>query len=238
MFTQAFTSDDTGGFQVSEYEEEIWMLQLQQPERVPRNLYAWTLSHSVDLSLLRQAILNVIKEHPNLNARYSFSDEGEIIKYYSQEYAVCLENLTLQGEVFSYLEARRSVTWDAATNPPFSTVIVQTQQEPILVIDLHPMLDQSYSLEELLALIKHHYLSLSSLDLAASLTPLESFPTQQRDDITQATESSKAGLTKEQVADMILNEFRIALVDPDMALDDDFLIMAVILCWRHELLVN
>tara|TARA_R110001606_G_scaffold9420_2_gene40672 strand:+ start:51913 stop:54075 length:2163 start_codon:yes stop_codon:yes gene_type:complete len=222
MFTQAFNSGDTGMFQVSEYEEKIWMLQLQQPEQVPRNIYAWKLSNKVDFSLLRQAILNVIKETPNLNARYSFSDEGEIIKYYSQEYGACLTDSTLQGDVVSYLEARRNLAWDAATNPPFSTVIVQTQQESILVIDLHPMLDQSYKLEELLAAIKHHYLQLSLSDLALLLTPLEGFSIEQRHGLEPAMQSSTAQPSKDQVANIILNEFRIALVETGMALDDDF----------------
>ncbi|QUX95352.1 condensation protein [Marinomonas sp. CT5] len=222
MFTQAFNSSDTGTFQVSEYEEEIWMLQLQQPERVPRNIYAWKMGNSVDLSLLRKAILNVIKELPNLNARYSFSDEGEIIKYYSQEYDACLTDSTLQGDVASYLETRRNLAWDAATNPPFSSVIVQTQQESLLVIDLHPMLDQSHTLEELLAAIKHHYLLLSSSGLALLLTPLEGFSMEQGHGLEQAMPSSTEQSSKNQVANIILNEFRLALVDPEMALDDDF----------------
>lgn len=221
MFTQAFNSSDTGAFQVSEYEEEIWMLQLQQPERVPRNIYAWKIDKSVDLSVLRKAILNVIKETPNLNARYSFSDEGEIIKYYSQEYDACLTDSTLQGDVFSYLEARRNLAWDAATNPPFSTVIIPTQQESIFVIDLHPMLDQSYKLEELLAAIKHHYIQLSSSDMEFLLIPLEGL-IEQRHGLDKAMQSSIVQSSKDQVANIILNEFRIALVEPDMALGDDF----------------
>ncbi|RBP85793.1 condensation protein [Marinomonas rhizomae] len=222
MFTQVSNFSDTGMFQVSDYEENIWMLQLQQPEQVPRNIHAWKLNSHADLVLLRQAILDVIKENPNLNARYSFSDDGEVVKYHSQDYGACLTDVTLQGDVFSYLEARQGLAWDAANTPPFSAVVVHAQPEDILVVDIHPMLDQSYKFEELIACIQHNYQQLSLSGPALLLTPLDSCSIQRRNNAKQIIEPSKSQLTKGQVANIILNEFRVALVEPDMTLEDDF----------------
>ncbi|MFX8459073.1 hypothetical protein ABTL89_08780, partial [Acinetobacter baumannii] len=54
------------------------MLQLQQPEQVNRRFNLWKLNQGLDIQLLIKAIQDIIKTTPDLNVRYTFSDEGDL----------------------------------------------------------------------------------------------------------------------------------------------------------------
>ncbi len=76
---------------VTDYEEHIWMLQLQQPEQVNRRFNLWKVNQGLDIQLLIKAIQDIIKTTPDLNVRYTFSDEGDLYKYPFDDYSACLE---------------------------------------------------------------------------------------------------------------------------------------------------
>lgn len=76
---------------VTDYEEHIWMLQLQQPEQVNRRFNLWKLNQGLDIQLLTKAIQDIIKTTPDLNVRYTFSDEGDLYKYPFDDHSACLE---------------------------------------------------------------------------------------------------------------------------------------------------
>ncbi|MFI7879630.1 hypothetical protein ACFMJ4_18325, partial [Acinetobacter baumannii] len=52
---------------VTDYEEHIWLLQLQQPEQVNRRFNLWKLNQGLDIQLLIKAIQDIIKTTPDLN---------------------------------------------------------------------------------------------------------------------------------------------------------------------------
>ncbi|MBJ7539350.1 condensation domain-containing protein [Marinomonas transparens] len=223
MLTQASISNVTPSLPVSEYEENIWMLQLQQPEQVSRNISAWELSNDANLPLLSKVIHNLIEEIPDLNVRYNFSDDGDLMKYKAEKYEACLNLLTLEAdEVSNYLSKLKDIPWDAAVNPPFNSFIIQTEYGVTLALDLHPILDQSYQLEDLITLIQNNYYQLSKDGQVLNLTEIDQSPVGLVSGIQQPNESTQLRLTKSQIANIILDEFRTALVEPDMALEDDF----------------
>ena len=67
------------------------MLQLQQPEQVNRRFNLWKLNQGLDIQLLIKAIQDIIKTTPDLNVRYTFSDEGDLYKYPFDDHSTCLE---------------------------------------------------------------------------------------------------------------------------------------------------
>ncbi|MGO2226720.1 MAG: condensation domain-containing protein, partial [Psychrobacter celer] len=91
MLAQNSTSQVQPPMPVSDYEEHIWMLQLQQPEQVIRHSRAWRLSGDIDEGVLRQAIKDTIEEIPDLNVRYRFSDDGDLYKYQYEQSECCLQ---------------------------------------------------------------------------------------------------------------------------------------------------
>ena len=130
---------------VNGYEEHIWLLQQQYPERILKHLSAWRLDADVDLSRLELAIKTVIETLPDLNARYQFNDDGEVDKVHASDWQSCVELIRSHSdaEATEQLLSRQAEPWDAQSQPPFKALIIQTRQNVILAFVIHQILDQT-----------------------------------------------------------------------------------------------
>jgi len=215
------SSETSAPLVTSEHEEQIWLLQQQSPERVGRHFRVWTLDKAVDTSLLQEAVARVVESMPDLNARYHFSDEGDLQKFRIAEVAHCLEVFEVQpNDLMSKLDALREVSWDAATQPPFTAWIVLTEEDRLLVFAHHPILDQTYRQEDILTALQDCYHELVRHEHALVLTEVQ---------VQGPGPDSQAGggdgehrMGVEQIGSIIVNEFRYALADPDITPNDDF----------------
>jgi len=202
----------------SEHEEQIWLLQQQNPERVNRRFRVWKLDAAVDTSTLEQAIVRVIERMPDLNTRYHFSDEGDLQKLRIAETAQCLAVLEVKSsELMPRLRALRKMPWDAATQPPFTAWIIHTEADRLLAFLHHPILDQTCHEEDILSALHDCYHELVQHEHALILHEMQISPEMD----FQATDRPH-GMGVEKIANIILNEFRSALGDPEITLDDDF----------------
>jgi acyl carrier protein len=205
----------------SEHEEQIWLLQQQNPERVNRCLRAWKLDKSVDTALLARALEGVVETIPDLNARYYFSDEGDLQKFRISEPAHCLEMLEAQADdLMAELHALRDISWDAATQPPFKAWIILAGEDRLLAIVHHPILDQTCRQEDILAALHNGYQKRVKHEHSLILTEVL---VQGPDQDSRAKDGAgEHGMGVEQIGDIILSEFRSALADPDITPNDDF----------------
>ncbi|WP_218089790.1 hypothetical protein [Salinivibrio sp. SS3] len=102
MFIQTTGVVEESVSRISEYEEKVWFLQLQQPEAVVRSICTWELGDDINLGSLQEAILWVIDSLPNLNARYDLNDGGEAVKYHVSNNSLCLSSVSLGKDIFHY----------------------------------------------------------------------------------------------------------------------------------------
>lgn len=215
MLAQNATSQALALMPVSDYEEQIWMQQLQQPEQVSRHVGAWSLSSSVDDAALMQAIKNSIEDIPDLNVRYHFSEDGDLNKYRHKSPDCCLHTLRLDNsDVSKHISNLKEMPWSAASNPPFHSFVVHTACDSILILELHPILDQTCQLTDIIGVIQNHYDELMGEEIALILTEIE-IP-------AVAAESHNPSLDQNQLTSLILHEFRAALAEPEMTDQDDF----------------
>ncbi|MPQ72085.1 hypothetical protein GC387_36610, partial [Pseudomonas sp. MWU12-2323] len=75
---------------LSLHEEQCWLLQQQHPERLSRHVGAWRLDEQTDLALLTLALQQLIQARPELNARYEFSDDGDLCKSHVAGWHPCI----------------------------------------------------------------------------------------------------------------------------------------------------
>lgn len=207
---------------MSKYEEQVWLLQQQRPERVARRLWAWALDKTVDTSLLQQAIVRVVEKMPDLNARYHFSDEGGLQKFRIAEAARCLEVFEIKpNDLISKLHALRKASWDPSTQPPFTAWITLTEEDGrLLAFVHHPILDQTCSQEDIIAALQDCYHDLVRHEHSLVLVEV---PVQDSGSDRQAGRGDgEHQISVEQIGSIILNEFRSALADPNITPDDDF----------------
>ena len=210
--------ETSSSMSVSDYEENIWMLQLQQPEKITQQLYMWKLPQGTDLVFLSKIIQELVETKPNLNVRYQFGDEGDLNKYSSKDWATCLKHKEIKSEnIFEQLEILKKQTWCAETHPPFTTYIFETQQDVFLVLALHPILNQLYQKSDFIQAIKTTYQQYSKNNIDLLLTEI-SLPDESSASITENTELPD----KNHIAHIILQEFRNTLAEPEMTLNDDF----------------
>lgn len=204
-----------------EHEEQVWLLQQQNPERIGQRRSVWTLDKAVDTSLLAQAITEVVERMPDLNARYLFSDEGDLQKFRMADPAHCLQTLETQpNNLMSKLHALGEVSWDAATQPPFTAWIVITEENNLLAFVHHPILDQTCRQEEILSAVQDCYHELVKYRHSLVLTEVQ---VQVSEPGNQAAHGDgEHSISVAQIGSIILNEFRSALADPDITPNDDF----------------
>ncbi|EFF82054.1 phosphopantetheine attachment domain protein [Acinetobacter haemolyticus ATCC 19194] len=203
---------------VSDYEERIWMLQLQQPEQVARHFNLWKLNQESNLPLLSKTIREIVETTPDLNVRYKFSDDGDLYKYQFDDWSACLElkNSKLE-EIFDQVTLLKAQVWNAENNPPFSTYIFDTEQGFFLLLILHPIIDQCYQTTNFIEAIKDKYLQYSRNNAPLTLTEIE-IPNHPVENTTQ----TQVETDQSYVSQVILEEFRNTLAEPELTLDDDF----------------
>ncbi|MDR7016657.1 condensation domain-containing protein [Acinetobacter sp. 3657] len=203
---------------VSDYEERIWMLQLQQPEQVARHFNLWKLNQASNLPLISKTIREIVETTPDLNVRYKFSDDGDLYKYQFDDWSACLELKTSKlEEIFDQVTRLKAQVWNAEINPPFSTYIFDTEQGFFLLLILHPILDQSYQTANFIEAIKDKYLHYSRNNASLMLTEIE-IPNH----LVENTTQTQIENDQSYVSQVILEEFRNTLAEPELTLDDDF----------------
>lgn len=143
--------DLSSALNVTSDEAHIWLLQEQHPERVLRQLHAWRLDDSADLSRITLAIQTLIEHQPDLNARYHFTEEGDLRKTHTESWQPCLtfsRSATCRDAIEHLLE-RQAGLWRAAEHPPFQALIIHTDEDIILGFLTHRILDQRCPASEL-----------------------------------------------------------------------------------------
>ncbi|SPL70747.1 condensation domain-containing protein [Acinetobacter stercoris] len=204
---------------VSDYEEHIWMLQLQQPEQVHRQVSLWKIEQNIDQTLLEKVIQHIVQTTPYLNIRYKFSDDGELYKFPVEDWSSCFKFQQLNiDNIIKYIEKIKSDTWNAEVDSPFFTHILETEQGIFIVLMLHPILDQSYEKSDFIKSIKTIYANFSSNHTPLRLTEADTLI----HDSHKNTGENKTQLDKTYISEIILDEFRSTLAEPDMTLNDDF----------------
>lgn len=199
---------------VTPHEETYWLLQQQQPEQVVKRVAQWQLDDEIDISLLALSLESLIRAQPDLNARYCFSEEGELYKFRVDGWYPCLEFRRMAArDVTHAVRALQYEPWDSVRQPPLKALIINTEHGVELVLIQHPVLDMHGSPETLMTALKKHYgrLSASLLARPASRAPLSS-------DMLPPV----APVAQQDISWIILGEFRRALSSPEMGLDDDF----------------
>ncbi|MFY5049181.1 acinetobactin non-ribosomal peptide synthetase subunit BasB [Acinetobacter baumannii] len=193
------------------------MLQLQQPEQVNRRFNLWKLNQGLDIQLLIKAIQDIIKTTPDLNVRYTFSDEGDLYKYPFDDHSACLEvKKSNAKQVFEQVSTLKAQAWNAEFHPPFFTSLVETEQDYFLILALHPILDESYQKSDFIQAIQNRYQQYSPNNVPLVLTEI--------DISNHLASSTKAPEQPNQtyVSEIILEEFRNTLAEPEMSQHDDF----------------
>ncbi|WP_337993064.1 condensation domain-containing protein [Aeromonas dhakensis] len=203
---------------VSVHEESCWLLQQQQPEQIIKQAMCWPLPDDIDISLLILSVELLIKERPELNARYFFSADGDLFKYQINGWYPCLEFHRLAADEVDELVRRvQQAPWDSARQPPFKALIINAENSVTLALVLHPVLAEQGSPQTLMAALKQHYDRLATGQ--AGQTPLLlSSPVH----IAEPASCAPAHDVGKNISRIILEEFRRALSSPDMGPDDDF----------------
>lgn len=134
-------------------EEHIWLLQEQHPEQVLRQVHAWRLDDSASLSRVTFALQKLVDALPDLNARYHFTDEGELRKTRAPGWQPCLKFVRSHSrrEAVEQLIAVQASPWQSAEQPPFQVLIIHTDSEVILGFVVHRILNQLCSVDDLAA---------------------------------------------------------------------------------------
>ena len=124
---------------VSDYEEQVWLIQQQSPERILKHIVSWRLDARADIVALLSAVENLIQQVPDLNARYNLSDDGELIKYAGQTWRDCVEFIAAESypSAEEYILERQAQAWNAENSPPLTALIISGAGQVIFTLLLH-----------------------------------------------------------------------------------------------------
>ncbi|WP_312056479.1 condensation domain-containing protein [Acinetobacter courvalinii] len=194
------------------------MLQFQQPEQINRRFNLWKLDQGLDMQGLINALQDMINTTPDLNVRYILSEEGDLYKTAYDDPSSCLEVRKDHTEhVFEQVATLKAQSWNAETHPPFFTRLVKTDQDYFLILVLHPILDQSYQTTDFIQAIQDRYQQYSANHMPWLLTEID-IPNHLDASPIKASEQSK----QIDISEIILEEFRNTLAEPEMNHHDDF----------------
>ncbi|MFV5193166.1 condensation domain-containing protein [Acinetobacter courvalinii] len=194
------------------------MLQFQQPEQINRRFNLWKLDQGLDMQGLINALQDMINTTPDLNVRYILSEEGDLYKTAYDDPSSCLEVRKDHTEhVFEQVATLKAQSWNAETHPPFFTRLVKTDQDYFLILVLHPILDQSYQTTDFIQAIQDRYQQYSANHIPLLLTEID-IPNHLDASPIKASEQSK----QIDISEIILEEFRNTLAEPEMNHHDDF----------------
>jgi len=143
----------------SEYEEHVWLAQQQVPEAVLKHVVACRLTGDLDLARFVSAIRDVVRAWPGLNARFRFSEDGELHKRFAGEEGRIVSLIraeTLEQTAAAILD-RQGANWDSDSEPPFEALVISCPQETVLALVLHRILEASHPAAVLLQALGKAY---------------------------------------------------------------------------------
>lgn len=136
----------------SEYEEHVWLAQQQVPEAVLKHVVACRLTGDLELARFVGAVRDLVRARPDLNARFRFSEDGELHKRFAGEEGRIVSLIraeTLEQAVAAILD-RQAASWNSDGEPPFEALVISCPQETLLALVLHRVLDAAHPAAELL----------------------------------------------------------------------------------------
>jgi len=143
----------------SEYEEHVWLAQQQVPEAVLKHVVACRLTGEPDLARLVGAVRDVVRAWPGLNARFRFSEDGELHKRFAGEQGRIVSLIrveTLEQAVAAILD-RQAASWNSDGEPPFEVLVISCPRETLLALVLHRILEAAYPADDLLLALGQAY---------------------------------------------------------------------------------
>ncbi|MCU1717153.1 condensation domain-containing protein [Pseudomonas sp. 5P_3.1_Bac2] len=158
---------------VSLYQEQLWLIQQQQPQQCFQQLRAWRLAAAVDINRLTAAIHSVVTATPALSSRLVFSDDGDLQHLASPQRSSGWKLLQAPSTAAAQqlLLSQQAAPWDAEQQPPFQALLVITPEQCVLGLLVHRLLDEQFSPEQVLRAIDNTYHG-QALNLAPQTTPL------------------------------------------------------------------
>lgn len=138
--------------QLSEFESRTWLAQQQDPDAVMWHALALKLTGALDADRLAAAAHALVRAWPDLDARYAFGDDGDLVKSWAGgagKYVEVARAASVQQAVELVLQ-RQAAGWDSEAEPPFRLVLVRCEQDMVLGLLTHRVLDGAYAPESIL----------------------------------------------------------------------------------------
>ncbi|MCJ8351991.1 condensation domain-containing protein [Moritella sp.] len=198
---------------ISEYEEKIWMQQLQKPHSMEWVLAFYTLDNRCEIESLEKAIHKFVMEDAQLNLRYCFTENYELEKQIISNYFPALEiKKTERAALSGLVEALQKRNWESESQAPFFATLLQTEEDLYLCLGRHPILNEIINKETLSAQLSSNYQLFNQEGENLILNAAE----------IVGVNTAEVSDSIDKIADTILNAFKESLDDPDVELDDDF----------------
>ncbi|MCZ7471675.1 condensation domain-containing protein [Agrobacterium sp. O3.4] len=136
----------------SQYEEQIWFKQFQDPDQVFRHLLAYRIGEECDLLRLTAALKTIGEAWPELRARFAFGEDGALSKSIEALSAsdVQLLQVPSSAEALALLHDLQARPFDAETDPSFQAVVLLNEGEILLAFLVHGLLGEVLSPQILL----------------------------------------------------------------------------------------
>ena len=144
---------------VSDYEEQVWLLQQQYPDRVLKYVVSWQLNESVDITILLNAIRRLIEAVPDLNALYNLSEDGALIKDTAREWHDCVEIVSADSSAAreEYILACQAAAWHPERDAPFNALFTLGNGQVVLSLILHEILAPAANMQEIMRYLRRAY---------------------------------------------------------------------------------
>ncbi|PKG40191.1 condensation domain-containing protein [Psychromonas sp. Urea-02u-13] len=198
---------------VSEYEEKIWMQQLQKPHSMEWVLAFYTLDSRCEIEYLEKAIHKFVMEDAQLNLRYCFTESYELEKQLITNGFPALEiKITERAALSGLAAALQKRDWQSESQAPFFATLLHTAEDLYLCLGLHPILNEIINKETLSSQLSSNYQLFNQEGEILILHPAE----------IVGVNTVEVSDSIDKIADTILTAFKESLNDPDVELDDDF----------------
>ena len=198
---------------ISEYEEQVWMQQLQDFQSVEWKVSFYIIDKNSKNDLIEQAVHKLALVDMRLNFRYGFSEDFELEKWHLSEESQFTDTLEATSkQVPDLIKAMKMRQWDPESQSPFRVVILQTEQEKYLFIVTHPIIKPHINDTTIINYLSANYEELSNHFPCMSLNP-------KKIDVAKFYHHDDS---ESNIKEIILSEFRDSLDDPNVELDDDF----------------
>ncbi|MCG7488025.1 condensation domain-containing protein [Vibrio sp. Of14-4] len=198
---------------ISEHEEQVWMKQLQDPESQEWKVFPYTIDFFDDSGVMEEAVKKLVLTDFKLNLRFGFSEDFELEKWHSKETEQFLDVRQIADDDVSDSVFNLATTaWEPENQSPFKVYILQTTQAHYLCIAIHPILNDNLCVDDIVSCLEANYQAISSSSVPQKLNPKPV-------NLIQGKDETVCNSNIEQI---ILDEFKASLNDPNVELDDDF----------------